>query len=500
MLEDAAGGGALPAAPAEDPEPAAPAASSSSAAPAEPAPPKEKSVTKGKQAGRDKWSSIMKKSANALHAVTRIICDRNTAIFMDMACYFTEPWSDDHSETSSTIKGPEVVGQYFAQMAAGEWEKPMREAVRRLGNGGQLAKFGFVTEFPNHKRTLDPQNDELVVQDSLAFSAFRLVSHLLTEWAITMAWHRDCCPGLIAGLEAESEDVRKQTMKLWKTHWDAYSACRHNANSILHKMIRRSNMSSPSMLSAARIARAADWEVTPKVQEVSTVFFQGIGHTLMNERGNQSIRDAEVRDNPHSQTACWRAWGVVLESDLLQRHDRAQVEVTSEMYAGPRDENTEAHFVPNEDDRTVLNFAGIKDKKPDQPSMDARSRRLLAAEAQLMIRLAKDANFDNAADAWMNAIIPKDQVVAATPNGGTLEGGGACETSQQRCCGAPRALTFSNFLYLPPKHFVPTPPNKHQHSEDERFGLGWGGVCLSALVSTKTPPPSSGHHRQKRTG
>ena len=400
------------------PAPSGSGAASSSSAVAEPPPavPPDAvgagaatSAAKGRAQGKAKLDALMGKSQNALHAVTRALCDYEFLTNMNLSVLLTEPLGDEHSHYAHFLKGCDSVKQYYSDMAKGKWCEPLKQTIARLGDLRGLKKAGFVTVFPSSAiKKLTVSDAKVVMQDALAASAFNLVAHLLSERGLGMSVHMECCPELIAGINSSDESERDATMELWKLSWESYAAARHQKTPVLQDLCERSPLNSRAMESCARVARASGWKLTPAVKEIGHILFGGFGHTLMIERGNQKVRDAETRDGTSTNVNVHKAWNVLVTSQTLGAHERKETEHTMDLPV-PRIGGG-ALFRPDEDDKKSLKFEKILDDKT-WPSPDARGRRRLAGEAALLRYLHQNKMFDRADDAWKASVVPKHCVL-----------------------------------------------------------------------------------------
>ena len=367
------------------------------------------SAAKGRAQGKAKLDALMKRSQNALHAVARALCDYEFVTNMNLSVLFTEPLGDEHSQYAHALKGCDSVKMYYSDMAKGKWCEPLQKTVARLGDLRGLKKAGFDTVFPSSViEKLKVSDARVLMQDALAASAFNLVAHLLSERCLSMSVHMECCPELIAGINSLDEKERDATMQLWKLSWEAYAAARHQKTPVLQDMCERSPLNSRAMESCARVARSSEWKLTSEVQEIGHILFGGFGHTLMIERGNQKVRDAETRDGTSTNLNVHKAWNVLVTSQTLGAHDRKETEHTMDLPA-PR-MNGGSLFRPDEDDKQSLKFEKILEEKT-WPSPDARGRRRLAGEASLLRYLHENTMFNKADDAWKASLVPKHCVL-----------------------------------------------------------------------------------------
>ena len=65
--------------------------------------------------------------------------------------------------------------------------------------------------------------------------------------------------------------------------------------------------------------------------QVGELLFAGFGHSLMIERANRLVRDAELRDSANTSMQMWKAWSQPVQHAIMAKHDRREVSITAEM-------------------------------------------------------------------------------------------------------------------------------------------------------------------------
>ena len=236
--------------------PASSSAASGSAGP-DPAPPT--SMAKAKLEAKQRKERMMAKSVNSFHYVARILCDIEFVKKVDTAVLYTAPLDREHSKHAEGDFSEETMMKYFADMAAGEWRKPLWDIIKLMENLTELGQLGFTVEFSERLKK-DVKTDDAWVQaeDAEANAQWLLVCHVLSERCVTMAPHDSAFPEALGGLNSTDETAVENALKS-KRSWMAYAEGSHQTAPAVLELVRKSCWKSPGAESCSRVARAEEY-------------------------------------------------------------------------------------------------------------------------------------------------------------------------------------------------------------------------------------------------
>lgn len=200
------------------------------------------------------------------------------------------------------------------------------------------------------------------------------------------------------------------------------------------------------MRAVFRLAEAADFkEVTPVLRELLTNLWNGLLNTVINERGNQKLRDAEQRDTPAKECARLKRWEILRRSDLLQQYGVVGIE-PSQSAPVPRDLPLNYLFRC-----TRISDGGLDLKRicKDATWQTWNSQTIKNSHAELTLMEAAFAAKDGAifSQAWVNLLLPEKQVVVVRKAGSMTEGFVVLSRHAPACMVWP--VTYNEkFVYL----------------------------------------------------
>ena len=130
------------------------------------------------------------------------------------------------------MKGEQASREYYVAQSSWGWLAPLKDALKALHDLRGLWRAGFTVAFDKASLAKYSETcDEVVSEDSLAASAWRLVACLLTERASSMMAHIDRCPYALALLAADEPVLQEQGLKQRRDDWAAYSEAMHYSGS-----------------------------------------------------------------------------------------------------------------------------------------------------------------------------------------------------------------------------------------------------------------------------
>ena len=104
-----------------------------------------KSVAASKSAGKAKFEQLRQKSENALHAVTRLLCDRSLYEHLELMTALMGPELDEHLNFVRRCKEPKETTELWASLCAdGAGFDSLRKTVSQMNDLVLLRRAGFV--------------------------------------------------------------------------------------------------------------------------------------------------------------------------------------------------------------------------------------------------------------------------------------------------------------------------------------------------------------------
>ena len=98
------------------------------------------------------------------------------------------------------------------------------------------------------------------------------------------------------------------------------------------------------MRAVLQLAAKGQWNLTPALRQLVSAIYTGLLQTKMNEDANQQVRDHETRGNPSKVQRHFTQWSIPVESGLLKRNERAEVESQVGLPLPPRTADFEQLF------------------------------------------------------------------------------------------------------------------------------------------------------------
>lgn len=392
-------------------------ASSSSKAPP-PQPPQE---ARGRQAiqkkARAELSQLTSKSKNNFHAAARLHADPEGYTLECLLELVMRPWVFEHSKSASDFKTIDGSVSYFVSMADGGWHTAIWGCVRNFMNLPELGKAGLTVDFsPSLKARLTEENDEVIAEDCLAKSFWRLALCVIGERACSISLHTDCYPLNLALL---LDDTKAQEgLDKFKQRWEAYAGARSCGLPDAIGLADRCSLNARRMEQFARHARAPNYKPNEKLKQMAYDLFAAIGQEKIVEDLNQRQVDAQTRDATSHSIGVWKCWETSINSGLLEQYGRRPLEVNMAMDINVRDDYDDIFNPSSVTEETLekLDLASVM-KDRNWVSMNSTSLRRTASEMQLVVHVHKRNDWTLLGEAWHFLLFPLREVVLAYGEG-----------------------------------------------------------------------------------
>ena len=260
-----------------------------------------------------------KRSRNTMHYVTKQLMDIEFVGMCRLIQHTTDPEVRRHCWYTSSVKSPWESQKFFAGQASGEHMKDLIKLIETSYDLPALARCGFQCE-PEAATKLLSGSAEILVQDALAHVQLSLVLALLKHRGTSFSWNSCNYPGITAALLHEDPRVVEATLQTLRTHVSAIDYA-EKQSPIAVAMAQRSMLKGALMQAVVRLAGKSDYrEVSPELRQLLTNIWTGFLNTVINERGNQRLRDAELRDMPSKECARLKRWEILRRGDLLEQY------------------------------------------------------------------------------------------------------------------------------------------------------------------------------------
>lgn len=149
------------------------------------------------------------------------------------------------------------------------------------------------------------------------------------------------------------------------------------------------------------------------MRELITRMFSGPLETVICERSNQQLRDAELRDGWSKVVARLRPWEVLRRSHLLEHYQLPEVPMQPPVgVPSGVDLNT---IFKHSSSEQQLNLAGVMGEQ-NWATFNSQIVKRLFAEAQALLVAHQNDNAEVLNNSWMTDLLPEKQVIIIRPD------------------------------------------------------------------------------------
>jgi hypothetical protein len=279
------------------------------------------------------FNALRTKSHNTLHAVGRLMIDKELVSMTRMIAMAANPEYTYFSKMQRELKGPGASLEFSCTWALWGWLPTLVQTAGALCDLEGMERAGFTVNFTALHTSLGIMSPAVAWQDSLATSLARLVTGIVAERAGSMVWHTSFYPGRLAGIFNEEASVG--IMEELKVCTGAWRAAQQQAGPILKKMVQRSPFGTTYMKWVVVIAEQGGWQCTNMLKELVAAVFSGIGQSKIIEDNNQRLRDRETRDNSSKEVAHLAIWQTPVVNNLLGQYGFSEVQAPTVVTQAP---------------------------------------------------------------------------------------------------------------------------------------------------------------------
>lgn len=467
------------------------AASSSSAPPT--AAPKNKAKCKvkdfegaeaKKSLSHQKVNEERKAAKNTLHYVAQCKNDAEHKMLVRLACHVSGSEAAAHSDYTANVLSPPEQMQFMAAMANSEYMDDLQKILARCFDVVGLKHIGFDCDTSKALR-LSVGDPLLVTEDTMAYRYMAFVLSLLKHRASSLAWHNVGFPGSTARMVHTDPEVAQRGLDRLKL---CVEACCWAEASCLEGAIlaRRCPLGGAIMQRAIALAEQNQFSsISADLRDLLVYLWSGALQTVVIERANQRLRDAETRDASSKVLERLSRWSILRRSDLVEHYGGADVPHRPHQSL-PADAEMDALFRPR-GDSCPLDLRGIT-REQNWVTFNSQSVKKTFAEMELMIAAYQAGRPEMFGEGWKTALLPEKQVVILRPPGETARVAFLTICNLQSACICLRLRRHENLVEV-------------VHSLTEQITLSWrqisdldavhilpceAGSPLSALVLRKT--------------
>ena len=141
---------------------------------------------------------IRKACGNSLWTAGAVLCKDGLQHLAAITQELCRPFYTSHSRNAQLVKSRQATVEWYTCMAQGQWLDSLKEACAVCKNPVTLAKMGFDTSFTELPASASLEDPRLLEQDLLAHQALKLLLNRLYYWTLSMSWHTEGWPGLLA--------------------------------------------------------------------------------------------------------------------------------------------------------------------------------------------------------------------------------------------------------------------------------------------------------------
>jgi len=281
------------------------------------------SKLKATRSAKAKINELVVKSQNSLHAVARLMCDRELLSMTRLIALASQPEYTAFTQLQKTLKGPEASIAQYSSWAHWGWLDVCRETSAALQQLDLMERAGFTVSFTSAHNRLSLKSADVALEDSLASSLGKLVFNIISERSGSMIWHTSFYPGRMAGIfkEESADDIVAELRQ-------CTVACRAAQDSQVtsaKKIARQCPLSTTFMRWCIAIAEEAGWVCTGKLKSFVGMVFQGITQTRIVEETNQRLRDKEKRDSSSKELQHLKMWETPVHHKMLEKYAFTEV-------------------------------------------------------------------------------------------------------------------------------------------------------------------------------
>lgn len=369
------------------------------------------SAAAGRSEARDKTQKLLTKATNTVQAVTRMMADpdlHSRVVLIELAM---SACHDEYSDFTKHTKGPDSTVAYFARMACGEWAATLRATLDSLQNLDKLGLGGFIVDFSEDMKRPSRCSASLVeAQDTLAGMMFRIVSHILSERALSMMQCSMSYPVLWAGGLHHLEAKQKETLRLIQSHWEAFDAAMKSPLPSVRRLASRCALNTRAMADTARLARRSGWAIDGPLRHRLRQLFDGFGNEKLLEDTLGKVRDSEVRTSCKKTIGLWRAYEVPHSSSMLGTYDRQEIQIDASLPIPTAVGDGQSFFHPPASCNADLDLKGVMENQV-WDTFSSMSLRSVSADIFLLAECRSTGCWDRCEEAWHASLIPKHSIV-----------------------------------------------------------------------------------------
>lgn len=389
------------------------ASSSSSAAPPSNAPTatSDKPLTRAsaKAASRAKGSDIIKKSANALVGIGKIMANCEYTDLQEMLFQLCSPLLKEHRSAIQMFKTREGTLECYKNMAAGDWIKPLWGAVDKMRLWANFKNVvGLITSFSTSmKLTLIPGSPQVLIEDRLCATMWNFLSNLLSERAGSCGYLSEHYPGPLADMLGDKAS-QIASMKRFEHHWTVYCEAKKITAPDIVDLCTRSSLNTSAMEQFGRLCKRARWKVTPEVLERIRVYFGGVMQEDIVEDSLGKVRDTEYRDASSRTLRLFKAYEVPVRRKQLKMWGRDEIETLPEVPQEATSGNHDDVFEPRVREDMDLKGVMSTDAANRWQTFTLTTLRGVPGEMALLSHLHDNGkNFEKMGEAWRASVLPR---------------------------------------------------------------------------------------------
>lgn len=266
-------------------------------------------------------------------------------------------------------------------------------------------------------------------QDGMFEQYWRLVFNLIKEHSASCCHYTSSFPCLLAGMTHQTAALRNKSLAAFRQHAEAYERATTMAWPAVQRLLKKHPLQSTCMKIGLLCMRASGWSLGhAQVQEWLGALFDGPMSTVPIEQSGKVLRDGEIRDAPHKSMHLVGIYEKLINSGLLELHDRQNIQIASGVT--PPAGFYEKAFFPGQQvveggsngDGGGADIAGgaahgkVELKailgNPDWPSYTAQSVRIVYGQLAALLDLHRRDMWEHAADLWATRLLVENTFVS----------------------------------------------------------------------------------------
>jgi hypothetical protein len=267
-----------------------------------------------------------KGTANTLHYVMKAKYDQEFVNSARMFCAITAPECSEHSHYVSQVLGAADTKQYFADLAAGGYMKPLVAMLEVCSDVVVLDRCGFICELAGLQHlTLD--SPEVFLEDARSQKFLSFVIGILRHRVSSCAWHSSSYPGALAALVDKDSNKVQAGLRRFKRHVLGVQFA-ETCGPTGVAMAGRSMLKSSLMEFCIQMGMRVDFKVVNGTfRQFLNEMFEGGLQSVINEKLNKDIRDQEQRASSSHFSSRVSRWSACQQSGLIEAYERKPVAV-----------------------------------------------------------------------------------------------------------------------------------------------------------------------------